>query len=219
MKDKVNTKHCDSCIKSLQIPPCAIYYLPKTKTLIDILLNKNNNEFLEAFICPVNAQNFDIGKIAFNNNCLSCNLCVACCIHNKDKFEVNLFNLEAMQQILFESILTMTVALNIYFQPNYIFYPEVSAKGHARNKRIDIVATNKNLVFIIKIIKDVEKVSYYIRSYADICNNMKDIKHDGVYSIFLVPSGKHSDVGKIDYKGTKNFVVPFNKFNGFLENF
>ena len=167
-------------------PSCAIQNIVSSVDM-DALLNNHQFKKIMFPVCHKNAQSINENKIIKNSSCDNCMLCEAICpfldSHNTlnvDTEHVALSNLNRLN-ILIKNIL-----------PNALVATEVKAKGNAREKRVDLVIRKDKTIFLIKVLSDTDRYSFYYRSYEDIKNYYEArYKEYTIYFYILIPSWKN----------------------------
>ena len=172
---------CIGCTFS-QFPNCAIQSIITATPLEDIISGKRVKTVMYP-VCHKNAQRIDNGMMVIGDTCDNCMLCDVLCIKSnvvvsctgtteKTIFsDLNRFNMYLKQRLTHCTIGT-----------------EIKAKGNAREKRIDIVVKKDSIIYLVKMLSDIDKTPYYSRSYMDLVDYYTE-HHNGYTfkKIVLIP--------------------------------
>lgn len=167
-------------------PPCLVFKILRSYSIED-LLNKNKFLAVDNLVCHKCAQEIVEDKIVILENCDECMLCKICCPNF-----LNLRNRISQQteNVVFSNL----TSAGIYFtatNPNLIICSEAKAVGNFRTKRIDLFIKKDRTVYLIKVLKNLDKISFYLRSYEDVKKYYSSLFPSYTFKIFcLAPENK-----------------------------
>lgn len=173
-------------------PPCLVFKILRNNSIED-LLNKNKFLTVDNLVCHKCAQDIVEDKIVILENCDECMLCKICC--------PNFLNSNIVSSQIEKAIFSNLVSACIYFtatNPNLMICSEAKAVGNFRSKRIDLVIKQNKTVYLIKVLKNFDKSSFYLRSYENVKEYYSSLFPSYNFNIFcLVPENNancnHSD--------------------------
>lgn len=176
----MDSSFCLSCI-NVEYPECAISRIYSLISL-ESLITREELKATEFPVCHKNAISFSDSKIQINGLCDNCGMCNIACIKNNAR----IFD-ESIENIIFSNL----SRLNIYIKnilKNFTVATEVKAPGNFRNKRIDLVLMRDNKITIIKVLQNLNKYNFYVRSYNEIISQLSRSYSDKTFSLeVLVP--------------------------------
>lgn len=180
---KIDPSFCQGCPdKNIEnLPNCIITEILQGCSLQDLI--SNSGSLSENLVCPKAAQDFNDGKLTINSSCSGCELCKICC--NK------ITSHDAYNQKLEKLLLSDLSKLNIFFKHTFKSYSvgsEIQVSGNSRTKRIDLVLIKDNHIFLVKTLKDTDKINFYSRSYSDAIDSLKDSSSYSFEKIILIPA-------------------------------
>lgn len=188
----MNKNFCPGCDAHSSIPGCAITLIPSNVYLEDILANKGLQS-QESFICHKNAQEINENKMNILSNCNECGLCLLACPYLMQQPKEELFN-SNLERVILNDLGKASILFHCLF-PDYQVASEVHVKGNFRTKRIDIVIKDDSSVYLIKLLKNTDKVPFYHRSYTEVINQYVAHYHDfTMKSYCLVPTSIKDNV-------------------------
>lgn len=203
----MNKDFCESCTSNELTPPCIITKIPSNPDIEDILLRKDF-VLVENLICHTYAQIYENNCLKINENCDECGLCLAMCKHLTVAQSLDFSKLE---KAIFEDLSKICILLK-RFCPSKIIATEVKTKGNSRTKRIDLCISFDKKIYLIKLLKNLDKIPMYSRSFDDVIKIYSDKYKDFSFSkLFLVPESialknKNPDLQLITLKDLlKNF--------------
>lgn len=171
---------CSKC-KFIDYPDCVLKNIIKNISFEELLNNKLKYE--QYPVCPLNAQIIHEGKLELTDKCDTCTFCQLLCV-NYEKQDLSINN--KLEKIFFSDYNRLQMLLKKWNSTLKIA-SEVLFNGNFRSKRLDLVIINDSKVFLVKILKDINKYDYYNRSleyikkeYALLYSNLE------FKSIFLV---------------------------------
>lgn len=179
---------CPRCSAGASIPKCAITCIPNNAYFED-MLDEKELQNQECFTCSKNAQEVTSGGIKITKKCNECGLCILACPYSHN-IKLN----ELLNASLENTVLSDPGKACILFKclfPECEVASEVQVQGNFRTKRIDLVIKQEGRVFLLKLLKNTDKASFYNRSYEEVI-----LKYSGDYpgiqfdSLCLVPSSK-----------------------------
>lgn len=156
---------CVSCSSEDFTPPCIITKIPSNPDIEDILLG-HDFVLVENFICHTYAQIYEQNCLKINDNCDECGLCLAMCNHLLVAPSIDIHKLE---KAIFDDLSKICILLK-RFCPSKIIATEVKTKGNSRTKRIDLCVSFENKIYLIKLLKNKDKIPLYSRSFDDVIN-------------------------------------------------
>lgn len=177
---------CESCTSDELTPPCIITKIPSNPDIEDILL-KRDFILVENFICHTYAQIYEKNCMRINEKCDECGLCLAMCSHLLVSQSIDINKLE---NAVFDDLSKICILLK-RFCPSKIIATEVKTKGNSRTKRIDLCVSFEKKIFLIKMLKNKDKIPLYSRSFDDVINwyspKYPDFEFD---KYFILPQAK-----------------------------
>jgi NAD-dependent dihydropyrimidine dehydrogenase PreA subunit len=182
-----STDKCFGCVKKHSFPPCAVNEFRKSGDFIDIIDgNAQNSKTQNFLVCPVDAIKSKGEGVVFKNNlCISCGLCIQNCPYDNIKL-TELVKEENIYPHLTNNVLQIASYLRSKLDDEYEIFTEVKAEGNARNKRIDIVVTGNNKVYLIKVLSTEASGSKYQRDYEEILNKIVNIRKDKIFEVVFL---------------------------------
>ncbi|MBO5316647.1 MAG: hypothetical protein J6B48_09505 [Clostridia bacterium] len=176
-----------SCIGcSFEHYPCCAIQSIISAVDIDAIFDDKPHKEIKYPVCHKNAHSVNENKIVKNGSCDNCMLCEIVCpfldipnVVSLDTEHIALNDLNRLN-ILLKSLL-----------PETIVATEAKVKGNAREKRVDLVVKKDKYIFFIKVLSDIDRYSFYSRSYEDIKNHyaLKYIEYT-IYNYTLISSQK-----------------------------
>ena len=148
---------CSNC-KFIDYPDCVLKNIIKNISFEELLNNKLKYE--QYPVCPLNAQIIHEGKLELTDKCDTCTFCQLLCV-NYEKQDLSINN--KLEKIFFSDYNRLQMLLKKWNSTLKIA-SEVLFNGNFRSKRLDLVIINDSKVFLVKILKDINKYDYYNRS-------------------------------------------------------
>lgn len=186
---------CNNICNKIGFPRCVIQEVFDSVSLDD-LIKDNLKKTTKVLVCPYNAIEYNQKEVLRNENCKECSLCEFVCKHKNCDFGK-----------IEKHLLKDCVKLNIFlksFDTDLVVSSTVTAPGNSRTKRLDIVVKNKNKLFLIKILNNLDKYNFYKRSYQDVIDVYNKLYGGHLFIFYaLVPNSekqksKNSDVVSIE---------------------
>ncbi|WP_396276441.1 hypothetical protein [Haloimpatiens lingqiaonensis] len=156
---------CIGCPEVKDMPKCIIQNIPSNSYIEDIIEN-SELKYSEYFICHKFAQGFENNKLVITPACDDCGLCQIACCKKTPAAITSLFN-RKLESVLFRDLGKASILFQSLF-PSAIVASEVQVKGNFRTKRIDLVIFLNKTAYLIKLIKNLEKIPFYSRSYGEV---------------------------------------------------
>lgn len=167
----MNHNFCNGCPPSAGLPKCAIGLAPNNAYIEDII-NGSPLFFMENFICHKTAQNIVEGKLKILDQCNDCGLCYITCPYIESDY-TTLFS-DKLEKVIFNDFGKASILFQVLF-PNTVVATQVQVKGNFRTKRIDLVIKKGNEIYFIKLLKTIDKISFYTRSYLEVIQQYKNL--------------------------------------------
>ena len=186
---------CSNICNKGGFPKCVIQEIFDSISLDDLIIN-DLKKTTKVLVCPYNAIEYNQKEILRNENCKECSLCEFVCKHEACNFR-------KLEKHLLKDCLKLNIFLKS-FNTDIIVASTVTAPGNSRTKRLDIVAKNKNKIFLIKVLNNLDKYNFYKRSYQDVIDVYSELYGKQQFIFFaLVPSSekqksKYSDTVSIE---------------------
>lgn len=142
-------------------------------------------------VCHNNAQLIVDNKIIKNNSCDDCMLCDVICpsSNTTDTICIN------TEKIALGNLNRLNILLKNML-PNTLVATEVKAKGNAREKRVDLVIRKDKHLFVGKVLSDIDRYSFYKRSYEEITDYYAKKYEDYSIYIFMLLSSTRMDLAR-----------------------
>lgn len=203
---------CTHC--GAQTPACAIVSLSCGDALERIAHCQLSRQ--QAYpVCHNNAMQLDGESLRIIENCDDCGLCQITC--PGCSFVPTKSDLAALEPVVLQSVHRLAILINGLY-PDSIAACEGKARGNARTKRIDLVIRHGNQLLLVKVLTKLEKLSFYHRSYQEVCESYRAECSQGLAAIMLVPSAQLAQARNIcpdaislaeliDYLGEKHVAV------------
>lgn len=150
---------CENICNKSGFPVCIVQEIYDSIFLEDLISN-NLKKVTKVLVCPYNALACSQYKIIKNENCKECLLCNFIC-----KKDIGLLN--TIEPHLFKDISKLNVFLKS-LNTNMTISTTVKVPGNSRTKRLDIAIKNKNIIYLVKVLNNLDKYNFYKRSYQDI---------------------------------------------------
>lgn len=151
-------------------------------------LLSDNITFEQYLVCPLNAQKLYENKLELTEKCNHCYFCKYLCINNKEQ---NILKYDQLESIITSDYNKLQILLNKW-NPTLKIATEVTFNGNFRTKRLDLVIINNSEVFLVKVLKDINKFDYYKRSYEYIRKEYSTIYNNLNFKpLFLVYSNSN----------------------------
>ncbi len=179
---------CIGCPEVKDIPKCIIQNIPSNSYIEDIITN-SKLKCSEYFVCHKFAQSFENHKLVVLTACDECGLCqIACC--KKNPASVTSLFTKKLEDVLFRDLGKASILFQSLI-PSAIVASEVQVKGNFRTKRIDLVIFLNDTAYLIKLIKNLDKIPFYSRSYGEVIDTYKEI-YPNINFIYgnLIPASK-----------------------------
>lgn len=189
---------CIGCNPQFELPKCAVGLAPSNAYIEDII-NGSPLTLVENFICHKTAQVIEGNKIRILDKCDNCGLCYITCSNVTIDDYTSFFN-TSLEKVILNDFGKASILFQTLF-PNASVATEVQVKGNFRTKRIDLVIKKISSIYFIKLLKNTDKISFYIRSYMEVMEYYLakyQIYHFQI--IFLVPSTKINRRSPIEAK-------------------
>lgn len=174
---------CKECIKENKFPPCGVNTFNKGGELKNILIGDfSTSKKQNFFVCPVDAIKPNGQGVNFTKECISCGICTNKCPYGNIEV-ANRLGENVLYKYL-DNILLVASFLESSLGNTYEISTEVKAVGNARNKRIDIVVSNNQKVYLIKVLSKLSSIGKYERSYKDMLVETK-VQNSNIEVVFL----------------------------------
>lgn len=191
----MNHDFCTGCNINSNLPSCAVGYAPDNAYIENII----NNDILpsaEHFICHKASQDLSGGKLAILDKCDDCCLCNIRCPYSN--IDYTTFFSPELENVIFNDLGKACILFQSIF-PNSVVAAEVHVKGNFRTKRIDLVIKKDSDIYLIKLLKNTDKIPFYMRSYEEAINQYNITYPDiAFHSLCLVPNAKINNEVRVD---------------------
>lgn len=188
----MNKEFCMKCGK--EVPECAVVKLLR-KFSIEDLIDGKNLVYQECLVCHKNAQTIG-DKLLINEKCSECCLCQLTC--PKVQKNWNLTVCESLEPIVLKHYEKLAILIKALY-PKKVIGSEVQVKGNYRAKRIDVVVKTKDIVYLIKVLPNIDKVPLYSRSYEEVKQYYDKIMDIKIITRCLVPKHKKEQALALGY--------------------
>lgn len=164
---------CDGCT-FINFPYCAIQSIITSTAIEDIIEGKQIKKTIYP-VCHKNAQSIDGNKLIKGDSCDNCSLCDFLCIKRAFKNP----HTGILEKIIFSDLNRFNMYIS-HLLPHCLVGSEIRAKGHFREKRIDIVIKSGNKIYFVKALSQIDKIPFYSRSYDELVDY-----YSSLYSRFI----------------------------------
>lgn len=187
----MNPNFCEGCGQSSNLPECAVKLAPNNSYIED-MINGTALSYSENFVCHKAAQDFSDGRLSIQSSCDDCGLCYILCPYvNNDATAFFSGNLE---KVLFHDLGKAGILFQSLF-PHSLVATKVQVKGNSRTKRIDLVIKIDTAFYLIKLLKNLDKIPFYTRSYNEVMElYSSEYPRYTFKTICLIPRAKVSNV-------------------------
>ncbi len=170
-------------------PPCLVSKYSSSATLEDICLGITIEKNMDLLVCPVDAMEYDGDTVVINNKCIDCNMCALLCENSNNKSALTRLSVYYNSLKLISSLPHLQLYLNL-LDKDAQYYSEVTAKGYARSKRIDMVMRKGNNVTLYKVSGSHSKLNYYLRSYYDTAEYYSNLYPNIKFSVEILSNSE-----------------------------
>lgn len=177
-----------STVSNQKMPPCVVANIISNIPIED-LINTSEINTKEVFVCPKGAVDIASSRLVINNRCADCMLCALCC----PLADTSSLSLDVLpEHVLFSTTTTMHILLQSLI-PDATVANDVHVIGNSRKKRIDLVIKKKNQIFLIKLLKNTNKMQFYTRSYQEVVDTYQPQFPDHSFHIIALTE-KHEHI-------------------------
>lgn len=177
-----------------KMPMCAVANIVTAATLEDILAGRALKK-ATVLTCPVNAHDISGTVLMKKSSCISCNLCEISCQRKCEDINAEL------EKVVFGNLNCLNILLGCVLAESTGVSSETKVKGNFREKRIDIVLNTSENVYLIKVLSNIDKAAFYLRSYTAVCEYYKEqYATKDFVPIILVPEAKTAAAHKHGYE-------------------
>lgn len=189
---------CNTCNFN-GFPECVMYNIIDSVSLDDII---NNHDLKKTpyLVCKSNAQLIENGKMNIKTNCNHCNLCKYICKFKNSDYSVD-------EKLLINDIPRLNIYLDTFLKSLQVA-TEVKANGNFRNKRLDLVVRHNKNIILIKVLTNIDKYGFYMRSYTQVVKEYSETYPEYHFSFkCLVDSSFYNKYNNSDFEK----IVTINK--------
>lgn len=191
----MNHDFCVGCDSGSGLPVCAIGLAP-CNAYIEKIINEEILTEHENLVCHKTSQDISNGKLTILAECDDCGLCMITC-PDTDVDYTTIFS-PKLEKVIFNDFGKASILFQTIF-PDTTVATEVQVKGNFRTKRVDLVIKKGTDIYLIKLLKTMDKAPFYMRSYNEvIANYSASFPAIDFHSLCLVPAAKTNDEIHVD---------------------